>query len=88
MIVVLLFTFVGCILVGWFLPSAFNSKPPYGLAADIIVPTIIGLIWTYIVYAVLAPMFDMGGWLRFAGSIVEGTGVAAVVLWVMRRINR
>ncbi len=88
MLVLLLLTAVGCILVGWLMPLAFKSERPYGLAADILIPTIIGLIYATILYLYLAPMFGLGGWLKLFGSALEATGLAAVILWIMRRIKR
>ena len=88
MFVLLLITLVGCILVGWLVPLAFKSKRPYGLVGDILVPTIIGLIWATVLYLYLAPMFGLGGWLKLFGSALEAIGVGAIVLWVMRRIKR
>ena len=64
MFVCLLITFVGSVLITWLLPKAFNSEPPYGLAMDIGVGTVVGLIWAFIAYQYLSPMIGLNGWLR------------------------
>lgn len=87
MFVNLLITFVGSVLVTWLLPKAFNSEPPYGLAVDIGVGTLVGLIWAFVAYQYLSLMIGLGGWLRLAGSSADAIGFAAVMLWVLRRIK-
>ncbi len=87
MFVCLLITFVGSILVTWLLPMVFKSEPPYGLAVDIGVGTLVGLIWAFIAYQYLSPMIGLNGWLRLAGSVGDAIGFAAVMLWVLRKIK-
>ncbi len=87
MFIVLLITFVGSVLITWLLPKAFNSEPPYGLAVDIGVGTVVGLIWAYIAYQFLSPVIGLTGWLRLAGSAGDAIGFAAVMLWVLRKIK-
>ena len=88
MFVVLLITIVGSILVTWLLPMAFKSEPPYGLAADIIVGTVAAIIWAALAYTIVSDAIGLTGWLRLAGSAGDGIGLAAVMLWVLRRIKR
>ncbi len=87
MFVCLLITFVGSVLVTWLLPKAFNSEPPYGVAVDIGVGTLVGLIWAFLTYQYLSPMIGLGGWLRLVGSAADAIGFAAVMLWVLRKIK-
>ena len=72
MFVLLLITVVGSVLVTWLLPKAFHSEPPYGTAVDILVGTVVAVIWAVITYQFLAPLI----------------GLAAVTLWILRRIKR
>jgi hypothetical protein len=85
--VLLLITVVGSVLVTWLLPKAFNSQPPYGLSVDIGAGTIAGIIWAYIAYTVLSPLIGLDGWLALVGSALDAIGLAAVMLWVLRRIK-
>ena len=85
--VLLLVTIVGSVLVTWLLPKAFNSEPPYGLAADILVGTVIAAIWSVIGFQVLAPLIGLEGWLALALSAGDAIGFAAVMLWVLRRVK-
>lgn len=87
MFVCLLITFVGSVLVTWLLPKAFNSEPPYGVAVDIGVGTLVGLIWAFVSYQYLSPMIGLSGWLRLVGSAGDAIGFAAVMLWVLRKIK-
>jgi hypothetical protein len=87
MFVCLLITIVGSVLITWLLPVAINSKPPYGLAVDIGVGTLIGVIWAAISYQYLSPMIGLTGWLRLVGSAADAIGFAAVMLWILRRIK-
>ena len=88
MIVLLLITVVGSVLVTWLLPKAFHSEPPYGTAVDILVGTAAGVIWAVIAYQVIAPVINLEGWAALLLSAVDGIGLAAVMLWVLRRIKR
>ncbi|MCA9923626.1 MAG: hypothetical protein KC419_15450 [Anaerolineales bacterium] len=87
MFVSLLITIVGSILVTWLLPIAIKSKPPYGVAVDIGVGTLVGIIWVVLTYQYLAPMIGLTGWLRLVGSALDAIGFAAVMLWILRRIK-
>ncbi|MGD2077241.1 MAG: hypothetical protein PVH18_02600 [Chloroflexota bacterium] len=88
MVVLLLITVVGSVLVTWLLPKAFHSQPPYGTAVDILVGTIAGVIWAVIAYQYLAPLIGMEGWGALLLSAGDAIGLAAVLLWVLRRIKR
>ncbi len=88
MVVLLLITIVGSVLVTWLLPKAFHSEPPYGTAVDILVGTVAGVIWAVIAFQIVSPMIGLSGWPRLLLSAVDGIGLAAVMLWVLRRIKR
>jgi uncharacterized membrane protein YeaQ/YmgE (transglycosylase-associated protein family) len=88
MFVLLLITIVGSVLVTWLLPKAFHSEPPYGTAVDILVGTVAAVIWAVIGYQVLSPMIGLEGWPRLLLSALDAIGLAAVMLWVLRRIKR
>lgn len=85
--VLLLITIVGSVLVTWLLPKAFNSEPPYGTAVDILVGTAAGVIWAVITYQVIAPLIGLEGPLGLILSALDSIGLAAVMLWVLRRIK-
>jgi hypothetical protein len=87
MVVLLLITIVGSILVTWLLPLVFNSKPPYGAAADILVGTVAAAAWAVIAYSVVSPLIGLTGWLKLVLSAGDAIGLAAVMLWVLRRIK-
>jgi hypothetical protein len=87
MVALLLIVLVGSVLVGWLVPMAFKSERPYGLAGDIIIPTIVGVVYTFIIYQYIVPMVGMTGWLAFIGSAIEGIAVAAITLWILRKIK-
>ena len=86
-VLLLLITAVGSILVGWLVPLAFKSERPYGVAGDIIIPTIVGMVYVYIIYEIIVPMIGWSGWFMFIGSAVEAIFVAAIVLWILRKIK-
>ncbi len=88
LVVLLLITVVGSVLVTWLLPKAFNSDPPYGTAVDILVGTVAGVIWAIIAYQFLAPLIGMEGLGALLLSAADAIGLAAVMLWVLRRIKR
>jgi uncharacterized membrane protein YeaQ/YmgE (transglycosylase-associated protein family) len=87
-VVLLLIVIVGSVLATWLIPKIFNSEPPYGTAVDILVGTIVGVIWAIVVFQQLGPLIGMSGWLLLLISAAEGIGIAAVMLWVLRRIKR
>jgi hypothetical protein len=86
-VVLLLVTIVGSVLVTWLLPLAFNSEPPYGLAADIGVGTALAIIWALVAYQVVSPAIGLSGPLALILSAGDAIGFAAVMLWVLRRIK-
>jgi hypothetical protein len=88
MFVLLLITIVGSVLVTWLLPKAFNSEPPYGAAVDILAGTVAGVIWAVIAYQVISPLIGLEGWPALLLSALDAIGLAAVLLWVLRRIKR
>lgn len=88
MVVLLLITVVGSVLVTWLLPKAFHSEPPYGTAVDILVGTVVGVVWAVLVYQFLAPLIGLEGWAALLLSALDAIGLAAVMLWVLRRIKR
>jgi uncharacterized membrane protein YeaQ/YmgE (transglycosylase-associated protein family) len=88
MFVLLLITVVGSVLVTWLLPKAFHSEPPYGTAVDILVGTVVAVIWAVITYQFLAPLIGLEGWAALLLSAFDAIGLAAVMLWILRRIKR
>ena len=86
-IVLLLLTIVSSVLVTWLLPMAFKSEPPYGAAVDIAVGTVAAVIWALVAYLAISPAIGLRGWLALAISAGDAIGLAAVVLWVLRRIK-
>jgi hypothetical protein len=86
--VLLLATLVGSVLATWLVPLAFRSKPPYGLAVDIAVGTVVGIAWSLVAYLVISPLIGLRGWLALAMSAADAIGFAAVMTWVLRRIKR
>jgi hypothetical protein len=85
--VLLLVTVIGSVLVTWLLPLLFNSKPPYGTVVDILVGTVAAVIWAVLAYQVISPAIGLTGWLALVLSAGDAIGLAAVVLWVLRRIK-
>jgi hypothetical protein len=81
-------TIVGSVLITWLLPMAFKSPPPYGLAVDIGVGTVAAVAWALLGYYVISPLIGLKGWLAMGLSAGDAIGLAAVILWVLRRINR
>jgi uncharacterized membrane protein YeaQ/YmgE (transglycosylase-associated protein family) len=87
MVALLLIVLVGSILAGWLVPMAFKSERPYGLAGDIIIPTIVGVLYAFIIYQYIVPMVGLTGWLAFIGTAAESIAMAAVTLWILRKIK-
>jgi len=86
-VVLLLVTIVGSVLACWLLPMAFKSEPPYGLATDIIVGTVTGVICALVAYLVICPLIGLRGALALGGSALDAIGLAAVSLWVLRKVK-
>ncbi len=87
MVILLLATVVGSILVTWLLPLAFDSEPPYGVAVDIGVGTVLAVISAVVAYRIISPFIGLRGWLALILSVLDSIGLAAVMLWVLRRIK-
>ena len=88
MFLLILIVFVGSVLIGWLVPMILKSDRPYGLVGDILVPTITGVGWTFVLYKFIIPLVNMGGPLAFFGSALEGLSIAAISLWILRRIKK
>ena len=87
MVVLLLATVVGSILVTWLLPLALDSERPYGATGDIVVGTVLAVIWAVVAYQIVAPFIGLEGWLALIMSALDAIGLAALMLWVLRRIK-
>ena len=86
-VVLLLVTVVGSVLVTWLLPMAFKSEPPYGVAVDIGAGTAAAVIWALVAYQVVSPLIGLQGMAALLLSAGDAIGLAAVMLWVLRRIK-
>jgi len=86
-VVLLLVTVVGSILVTWLLPMAFKSEPPYGVAVDIGIGTVAAVIWALVAYLAVSPLIGLRGVLALVLSAGDAIGLAAAVLWILRRIK-
>jgi hypothetical protein len=86
-VVLLLVTILGSILVTWLLPMAFRSEPPYGMAVDVGAGTAAAVIWALIAFLVVSPLIGLRGAMAMILSAGDAIGLAAVILWVLRRIK-
>lgn len=86
-VVLLLITVVGGVLVTWLLPLAFKSEPPFGVAVDIIVGTVAAVIWALVAFLAVSPLIGLRGVWALVLSASDAIGLAAVLLWVLRRIK-
>jgi hypothetical protein len=86
-VVLLLVTIVGSVLVTWLLPMAFKSEPPYGVAVDVIAGTAAGVLWALLGYLVICPFIGLEGGLALILCAGDAIGLAAVMLWILRRIK-
>jgi uncharacterized membrane protein YeaQ/YmgE (transglycosylase-associated protein family) len=84
----ILFVIVG-LLVGWLVPAAFKSKPPYGLAWDLIASVVAMLVLGGVewFWALGAIGLDHPVWLKALIALSDPAFGAAIVLWVMRRVK-
>jgi uncharacterized membrane protein YeaQ/YmgE (transglycosylase-associated protein family) len=84
----ILFVIVG-LLVGWLVPAAFKSKPPYGLAWDLIASVVAMLVLGGVewFWALGAVGLDHPVWLKALIALSDPAFGAAIVLWVMRRVK-
>lgn len=84
----ILFVIVG-LLIGWLLPAAFKSKPPYGLAWDLIASVAAMLVFGGVewFWALGAIGLDHPVWLKVLIALSDPAFGAAIVLWVMRRVK-
>jgi uncharacterized membrane protein YeaQ/YmgE (transglycosylase-associated protein family) len=85
---IILFVVVG-LLVGWLVPAAFKSKPPYGLAWDLIASVAAmlvfgGLEWFWALDAI---GLDHPVWQKILIALSDPAFGAAIVLWIMRRVK-
>lgn len=86
-VVLMLITVVGSVVVTWLLPVAFKSRPPYGAAIDIAAGTAAAAIWALVAYLVVSPLIGLRGSPALVLSAGDAIGLAAAVLWVLRRIR-
>lgn len=83
-----LFVVVG-LLIGWLVPAAFKSKPPYGLGWDLIASVAAmlafgSLEWFWLLGAI---GLDHPVWLKILFALGDSGFGAAIVLWIMRRVK-
>jgi uncharacterized membrane protein YeaQ/YmgE (transglycosylase-associated protein family) len=87
-VLLILFAIVG-LLVGWLVPAIFKSKPPYGLAWDLIAGVAAMLVfgsleWFWLLGAI---GLDHPVWLKILFALGDSAFGAAIVLWIMRRVK-
>lgn len=58
------------------------------MAVDVAVGTVTAVIWALVAYFVISPFIGLSGVLRLVLSAADAIGLAAVMLWVLRRIKR
>jgi len=85
--VLILLTTLGSVLITWLLPMAFKSPPPFGLAIDIAAGTVAAIAWALLAHQVVAPFIGLKGAMALVLSAGDAIGLAAVMLWVLRRIK-
>lgn len=84
----ILFIVVG-LLIGWLLPAVFKSKPPYGLALDLLASVAAMLAFGGIEWFWLLDAIGLGHpvWLKILFALLDPAFGAAIVLWIMRRVK-
>ena len=75
------------LLLGMFATSIWKEPRPYGDIGDF-GAAVFATVITGIIDWLIFPYFNIEGWLKFAGLIIEPALVALVVLWVMRKVKR
>jgi uncharacterized membrane protein YeaQ/YmgE (transglycosylase-associated protein family) len=86
--VLLLATIIGSVLITWLLPKAFKSKPPYGIVVDILVGTIAAVIAVFFAYEIVSPAIGLENPLKFFLCLMDALGLAALTLWITRKIKQ
>jgi uncharacterized membrane protein YeaQ/YmgE (transglycosylase-associated protein family) len=87
-VMIILFVVVG-LLIGWLVPAAFKSKPPYGLAWDLIASVVTMLVLGCLEWFWLLDAIGLSHpvWLKALIALTDPAFGAAIVLWIMRRVK-
>jgi uncharacterized membrane protein YeaQ/YmgE (transglycosylase-associated protein family) len=87
-LVLVLMAIVG-LLIGWLVPAAFKSKPPYGLAWDLIASVVTMLVFGAVEWFWLLGTIGLDHpiWLKILIALTDPAFGAAIVLWIMRRVK-
>ena len=76
------------ILGGWLVPILFKSGRPYGLAGDVLVCTIVTIVFSFLSWNYIMPALGFeSGWLKVLGSTADPLTLGLISLWVLRRIK-
>jgi hypothetical protein len=76
------------IFSGWLLPIIFKSRRPLGVVGDILVCTIVTVVFSYVEWVWILPAIGFGrGWISIAAAIGDPLGFGWICLWLMRRIK-
>jgi hypothetical protein len=76
------------ILGGWFVPIIFKSERPYGLVGDIVVCTIVTVVFAFLSWNYIMPALGFeSGWIKVLGSTGDPLFLGLISLWVMRKIK-
>jgi uncharacterized membrane protein YeaQ/YmgE (transglycosylase-associated protein family) len=88
MAIILLVSLVLGVLAGWLVPIIFKSQRPYGLVGDILVCTIVTVVFSFLSWNYIMPALGFEeGWLKVLGSTGDPLFLGLVSLWVMRKIK-
>lgn len=90
-IIMLIATGVLSLIVVWIVEGLFKRESPWGTAVDYLIGVVGGVGFAALDYFFLIPVFlgsNVAEWLRAGGSLLEGTGTAWLVLWIVRQATQ
>jgi hypothetical protein len=76
------------ILGGWLVPILFKSERPYGLVGDLLLCTIVTVVFSFLSWNFFMPALGFeSGWLKVLGSTGDPLALGLLSLWVLRKIE-
>jgi hypothetical protein len=76
------------VVSGWLVPIVFKSRRPYGLWADVLVCTLVTVVFSYVEWTWILPALGFKpGWISVAAALGDPLGFGWICLWLMRRIK-
>jgi len=78
---------IGGALIGWGVPRALKSEPPYGVGVDILASVLAAIALGVPEWLWILPALGFSGAIKLIAAVGDPLGLSLIVLWLLRRVK-